>query len=75
MVIKKVFYCLRLMVFFFFLVFLSPYGQVWAGHDQGQGKSQHPEQDISVAPEPSGIILFSVGGVIMAYRYWKKKRD
>ena len=72
----KKFYKLQNFISILFLILiLSPYGIVWAGHDEGQGKSQHPDHEIAVAPEPSGLLLYSVGGAIVAYRCWKKKRE
>lgn len=74
MELRKICHLLNLMVLLFSLIFFGPYGQLWAGHDQGLGKSQDQDYEIPVAPEPSGLLLFSVGGVIVAYRCWKKKR-
>ena len=71
---KKFLNIFKIVVLLFTLVFWNVQGSVWAAHDQGQGKSQHPEQDISVAPEPSGLLLFAVGGMIVAYRCRKKKK-
>jgi len=51
---------------------------VHAGHDQGQGKSQHPDpyDSVSVAPEPSAFWLFLTGALMMtAVGLRKKKRD
>ena len=50
---------------------------VHADHDQGQGKSQHPDQydSVSVAPEPSAFWLFLTGALMMtAVGLYKKKR-
>ena len=55
---KKFRKLLNIIVIFFLILLLSPYGIIWAGHDQGQGKSQHPDHDIAVAPEPSGLLLY-----------------
>jgi len=71
---KKFFHLFKIIVLSFTLALWYAEGPVWAAHDQGQGKSQHPEQDISVAPEPSGLLLFAVGGMIVAYRCRKKKK-
>jgi len=75
MVSKIISRFIKIFLLLFVLSFLGPYVPTRAYHDQGLGKSQHPEKDISVAPEPSGIILFSVGGVIVAYRCWRKRKD
>ena len=75
MELKKLCLLLNHMVLIFSLIFLGPYEQLWAGHDQGQQKSEHPDHEIPVAPEPSGLLLFSVGGAIVAYSCWKKKRS
>ena len=39
-----------------------------AEHDEGQGKSQHPEKlgSVSVAPEPSAFWLFLAGALMMS---------
>ena len=71
---NKISQLLNLVILLISLVFVDPSRQVWAGHDQGQGKSQHPDHEIAVAPEPSGLLLFSVGGAVVVYRCWKKKR-
>jgi len=49
----------------------------YAGHDNGQGKSQHPGNDplesVSVAPEPSTYWLFLSGTLaILAFNRRKK---
>ena len=74
MVRKKFLNIFNIVIMLFALVFWCAEDPVWAAHDQGLGKSQHPEQDISVAPEPSGLLLFAVGGMIVAYRCRKKKK-
>jgi|APSaa5957512622_1039677.scaffolds.fasta_scaffold148034_2 hypothetical protein len=71
---KKLFHLFKIVVVLFTLVFCYAQGSVWAGHDQGQGKSQHPDHEVAVAPEPSGLLLFTVGGMIVAYRCRKKKK-
>ena len=48
-----------------------------AEHDEGQGKSQHPDKldSVSVAPEPSAFWLFLAGALMMsAVGLSKKKR-
>ena len=56
-------------------------GPAWAAHDQGQGKSQHPDSgtttidSVSVAPEPSSMLLFAAGGALVAFRCRKHRRD
>jgi len=56
--------------------FSSP---VYAGHDNGQGKSQDGGDhvsSVSVAPEPSAIWLFLAGTVMIAgYGRFRKQRD
>ena len=52
-------------------------GQVYAGHDNGQGKSQdHPKDplsSVSTAPEPSAVWLFLAGTLMIAgYSRFKK---
>ena len=46
-----------------------------AGHDEGLGKSQHPEKldSVSVAPEPSAFWLFLAGGLMMTAVGLRKK--
>jgi hypothetical protein len=47
-----------------------------AEHDQGQGKSNHPDQldSVSVAPEPSAFWLFLTGALMMTAVGLRKKK-
>ena len=47
-----------------------------AGHDQGLGKSNHPEQldSVSVAPEPSAFWLFLTGALMMTAVGLRKRK-
>ena len=47
-----------------------------AGHDEGQGKSQHPDKldSVSVAPEPSAFWLFLAGALMMSAVGLRKKK-
>ena len=74
MVRKRLFNIFSIIIFLFTLVCWSASEPVWAGHDEGLGKSQDPGPDISIAPEPSGLLLFTVGGMLVAYRCRKKKK-
>lgn len=50
---------------------------VYAEHDQGQDKSNHPVKldSVSVAPEPSAFWLFLTGGLMMAAVVVRKRKE
>lgn len=49
----------------------------YADHDQGQGKSKHPDKldSVSVAPEPSAFWLFLTGALMMSAVGLRKKKQ
>ena len=62
-----------LTILFLLYLGLYPFSLALAEHDQGQGKSQHPDSGVSIAPEPSSMLLFAAGGALIISRCRKKK--